>query len=163
MSIPFCAYFNVLTAGASDEIVTIDGEVTSSRRISLILEAEPRTQIVLSAGERLSAVETHVTLVMATESPKFTGELSDGEVGYLIHTEQGVHGAVLWPYQPLPYYLLLPDLKTTVSMGFSSLAAVSESALPYRWRQGREHLLRITSFGIGCTHEHVQLSGDRNV
>lgn len=165
MSIPFIAYFNILTAGASDEIISADGRVTSARRMSLSLEADPHTQIVLSTGERLSATEVCITLVTPTEFAKFSADadLSPSEVGYLIHTEHGVHGTILWPHESLPYYLLSPGLKTTVSITFSSLAAIGETAAPYRWQQGRERLLRIASFGMGCAQEQIQSSSERNV
>ena len=165
MFIPFIAYFNVLAAGASDEIIPTNGKVTSTRRMSLTIEAEPGTQIVLSTGERLSTTEICITLVTPSEFSKFSADadLSSGDVGYLVHTDHGVHGTVLWPHDWLPYYLLSPDLKTTVSMSFSALAAVGETAAPFFWQKDREHVLRIAFFSIGCAQEQIQLAGNRNV
>ena len=104
----------------------------------------------------MNDVETHITLVTEIEWPTFASEASElcpDDVGYLIHSEHGVHGVVRWPDQRPPYYLLTPNLKPMVAIAFSSLPAVGESEAPYSWQEGRGHLVRIASFNISCASE----------
>ena len=114
-------------------------------------------EIQLSSGEALSSLDVHLTLIAgATRSSDIARELSKDELGFLVHVKSKdeppfVHGAVAWPLGPLPYHLLNPDLRTNVLLTISSLPQLLDYEEPHVWQPGRDAMLRVAAFTIGCS------------
>jgi hypothetical protein len=156
---PLVVNFTVVSVSTTDEVFAKEGHLSGTRRLACVLRADSSTEIVLSSGEKLSAVETHISLTGGIASAgELARELSNEEVGYLIHSARSgeppfVHGAMLWPGVELPHYLLSAGLESTVQLTLSSLPMPGAHEPPHSWVPGRGNLIRVGSFTLSCVRK----------
>jgi hypothetical protein len=148
---PMLVLFSVVRASMSSDIEIRDGLPCSISSLNLVLVAERDTKIHLLGGEPLSAVELHFSISSKWRTPtELDRDLTANEVGFLCHTRESngkafVHGAAIWPNEPLPQYLLVEDLRRNAQLTIASLPTIVESAPPHSWGTNREHVLRLSS------------------
>lgn len=135
----------------SSDIEMRDGLAHVISSLNLVLLADRDTKIHLIGGEPLSAIELHFSISSKCRTPtELDRDLTADDVGFLCHTRESngkvfVHGAAVWPNEPLPQYLLADNLRRTAQFTIASLPTALESATPHFWGTNREHILRLSS------------------
>jgi len=151
IQIPMLVSFRVLRASMSSDLEMRDGAPRLSHGLYLVLLAERDTKIQLSSGEPLSEIELHFSVSSKWRTTtELDSDLTAPDVGFLSHNKESngkafVHGAALWPDEPLPQYLLAEHLRRNARFSISSLSTLSDSSPPHSWATGREHFLRLSS------------------
>lgn len=148
---PMLVSLSVLRASISSDVEMRDGLPSGTSSLNLVLLADRDTKIHLAGGEPLSATELHFTISSKWRTPtELDRDLTVDDVGFLSHTRESngksfVHGAAVWPNEPLPQYLLSENLSRNAQFIIKSLPTVLESAPPHSWGTNREHVLRLSS------------------
>jgi len=148
---PMHVSFSVVNASMSSDVEMHDGRPCAISSLDLILLANHEAKIQLAGGERLSEVEIHFSLSSKWRTPEeLDSDLAANDVGFLCYTRElngqaFVHGAAVWPNEPLPQYLLAASLTRNAEFTIASLSTILPSDPPHSWETNRGHALRLSS------------------
>ncbi len=148
---PMHISFRILGASMSSELEVRDGQTLAYSSLKLILLADSDTKIQLSSGEPLSDIEVNLTVSSRWHTPtELDKDLTSYDVGFLCHTRESngkafVHGALLWPDEPLPQYLLSENMNRRAQLVISSLPTLFDPSPAHSWGESRKHFLHVSS------------------
>lgn len=155
---PMFVSFSVVRASMSSEIEVHDGLPRAINCLNLVLLADRDTKIHLAGGAPLSEIEIHFSISSKWRAPAdLDRDLTANDVGFICHTRESngkafVHGAAVWPNEPLPQYLLADNLSHNAQFTIASLPTILESDPPHSWGTNRENILHLSSVHFSALH-----------
>lgn len=155
IQIPMLATFNIVGASVVQEVICHEGHYTTERKYGLVLRAR-EGKIRLTTGESLKNVDVHFTLSSRWRAPQeLDRDLKPEDVGFLFHSPPEspgglpfIHGACIWPSEPLPEALFSGTTQGTVGLTLSSVPQVPDQEEPFTWSCFRPHMIRIASVWV---------------
>jgi hypothetical protein len=153
-ALPTALYLSVLRVSANTSLHSDGGSLKSSESWSLVLRASPDTNVVLSTGQRLAAVDIHLTLSTKWRTAQeLDRDLTPEDVGFLAHTEgeRGepfVHGGALLSSTAIVNALLGADTVGKVEIVLPTVPFEDKKNNPYVWGRNRPNMLRISHLEV---------------
>ena len=159
--IPVQLNLDVVRAAESIFVGSHNGQLTTYRNLNLVLRADHRTKICLTAGDSINKFDIDFTISTKWKIGKeLDKDLTDEDIGFLCHTKDGrdsfIHGRAIWPLESFPEGLWCSGTIGSISLELSNLEEIPEYAPSFKWDLSRPNILKINSIQLSVARSTQQ-------